>query len=132
MPTPEPGEQIINAEQQHRSLAFWYLWPNTGISLFPGSPFFVIATFEPVSEESCRIHLKMYSSEAVDNREFEAFRHARFITLEEDIAACESVQRGMHSRGYHQGRFIVNDDQPLVSESGVHHFHRMLLNALSN
>ncbi len=123
----------ITPEELHKSLAFWYLWPNTGISLFPGAPFFVIVTFEPDDVETSRIHLKLYGVEdAIDRQSFEEFRRARYSILEEDIAACESVQRGLHSMGYNQGRFIVDEDRQLVSENGVHHFHRMVLRALES
>ena len=39
---------------------------------------------------------------------------------QEDIRICESVQRGLHSRHYRQGRFSVK------RENGVHHFHGLL------
>jgi choline monooxygenase len=39
---------------------------------------------------------------------------------QEDIKICESVQRGLRSRHYNQGRFSVK------RENGVHHFHGLL------
>jgi choline monooxygenase len=39
---------------------------------------------------------------------------------QEDIKICESVQKGLHSRSYSQGRFSVK------RENGVHHFHGLL------
>jgi choline monooxygenase len=39
---------------------------------------------------------------------------------QEDIKICESVQRGLASRNYQQGRFSVK------RENGVHHFHLLL------
>ncbi|MCS7023594.1 MAG: Rieske 2Fe-2S domain-containing protein [Bryobacteraceae bacterium] len=39
---------------------------------------------------------------------------------QEDIRLCESVQRGLESRSYHQGRFSA------ARENGVHHFHLLL------
>ncbi len=39
---------------------------------------------------------------------------------QEDIRICESVQRGLHSSSYSQGRFSVK------RENGVHHFHGLL------
>jgi len=39
---------------------------------------------------------------------------------QEDIKVCESTQRGLRSRNYHQGRFSVK------RENGVHHFHGLL------
>lgn len=43
----------------------------------------------------------------------------------EDITICESVQKGLKSRTYDQGRFSVK------RENGVHHFH-LLLNEFLN
>src|SRR5450432_116748 len=39
---------------------------------------------------------------------------------QEDIRICESVERGLRSRNYNQGRFSVK------RENGVHHFHGLL------
>jgi len=39
---------------------------------------------------------------------------------QEDIKICESVQKGLHSTTYNQGRFSVK------RENGVHHFHLLL------
>ncbi len=39
---------------------------------------------------------------------------------QEDVNVCELVQKGLHSRHYHQGRFSVK------RENGVHHFHGLL------
>ena len=48
----------------------------------------------------------------------------------EDIGLCESVQRGLKSLGYNQGRFIVDEDLTELSEHAVHHFQRMVAEAL--
>jgi choline monooxygenase len=77
--------------------------------------------------------MKIYGpAEMADDKVFEDFRKARASILQEDVAACESVQRGLHSKGYNQGRFIIDEDQQQVSESGVHHFHLMVLQALES
>lgn len=39
---------------------------------------------------------------------------------QEDIGICETVQKGLHSKTYNQGRFSVK------RENGVHHFHLLL------
>jgi choline monooxygenase len=39
---------------------------------------------------------------------------------QEDVKICESVQKGLRSRSYSQGRFSVK------RENGVHHFHGLL------
>ena len=49
----------------------------------------------------------------------------------EDIGLCESVQRGLNSFGYDQGRFIVDKEETESSEHAVHHFQRLVLDALT-
>jgi choline monooxygenase len=48
----------------------------------------------------------------------------------EDIGLCESVQRGLKSRGYNQGRFVVDPAHPEISEHATHHFQHMVAEAL--
>ena len=47
------------------------------------------------------------------------------VTQREDIAICESVQRGLHSSSYDRGRYA-----PQV-EVGEYHFHRLLAERLT-
>ena len=49
----------------------------------------------------------------------------------EDIALVESVQRGLRSRGYDQGRFIVDAGRTDMSEHAVHHFHALVVAAMA-
>jgi choline monooxygenase len=42
----------------------------------------------------------------------------------EDEAIVEAVQKGLRSRIYHRGRYSV------ARETGTHHFHRLLTQAL--
>ena len=44
----------------------------------------------------------------------------------QDIAICESVQKGLKSRTYDRGRYSVR------RENGVHHFHTLLAQAYGN
>ena len=50
----------------------------------------------------------------------------------EDIPICESVQRGLNSRGYDQGRFMVDKDRSDESEHAVHHFQSLVQDALGH
>ena len=52
------------------------------------------------------------------------------VLIPEDVALCESVQRGLHSRGYTQGRFVVDQERPEFSEHHVHCFQKMVHDAL--
>ena len=48
----------------------------------------------------------------------------------EDIPLCASVQKGLHSLGYKQGRFNVDQDRTEVSEHAVHDFQLKWLKAM--
>ncbi len=48
----------------------------------------------------------------------------------EDIAIVESVQRGLESLGFDQGRYVVDPAESWFTESGLHRFHRQILEAL--
>ena len=48
----------------------------------------------------------------------------------EDVALCESVQRGLRSRGYRQGKLIVDRAHPEYSEHHLHWFQQMVFHAL--
>ena len=49
---------------------------------------------------------------------------------DEDVPICESVQRGLHSLGYTQGRLIATANRPHFSEHAVHDFQAKVLKAL--
>ena len=61
----------------------------------------------------------------------EAIAYQKDILQPEDISLCESVQRGLKSLGYNQGRFIVDEGLTELSEHAVHHFQTMVSEALS-
>ena len=48
----------------------------------------------------------------------------------EDLGLCESVQRGIASRGYTRGRFMVGDMGDGESEIATHFFQRRIFQAL--
>jgi choline monooxygenase len=49
----------------------------------------------------------------------------------EDVGVCEGVQRGLHSRGYNQGRLMVDKGKSWWSEHAVHHFEHQVWKALN-
>jgi len=61
----------------------------------------------------------------------EAIAYQKDVLQPEDISLCESVQRGLKSLGYNQGRFIVDEGLTELSEHAVHHFQTMVSEALS-
>ena len=48
----------------------------------------------------------------------------------EDIALNISVQKGLHSMGYDQGRYMIDAERSNESEHLVHHFHRLVFQGI--
>jgi len=85
----------------------------------------------PTGPETTLEHFDLYSLDKTPSAcEREAMAYIDKVLQPEDIGLVESVQRGLHSRGYQQGRFIVDKDRTYISEHGVHHFHGLVLEAL--
>ena len=51
---------------------------------------------------------------------------------EEDVPIVESVQRGLHNRGYRRGRFMIDRAGSGMSEHAVHDFQCKVLTALGH
>ncbi|MCC5986568.1 MAG: aromatic ring-hydroxylating dioxygenase subunit alpha [Pararhodobacter sp.] len=49
----------------------------------------------------------------------------------EDIELNVSNQKGLHSRGFYSGRYLIDADRPHESEHLVHHFHKLCYQAIS-
>ena len=61
--------------------------------------------------------------------EVEAIRYIDDVLQAEDIALVESVQRGMNTPAFQQGRIVHDPDGSGKSEHAVHHFHGLVLDA---
>jgi choline monooxygenase len=62
----------------------------------------------------------------------DAMDYQREVLQPEDVGLCESVQRGLQSRGYNQGRFVVDPERSELSEHGVHHFQQLYVDAMGS
>lgn len=116
-------------DSPNRSGAFWYLWPTTTINLLPGEPYLLVLSFLPLDHERTSFFGHRYGLS--DNSQVDAQDHYMNTVLgPEDTALCESVQKGLKSQSYDQGRFIVDPDLSGIAEHAVHQFHRLVLAAL--
>jgi phenylpropionate dioxygenase-like ring-hydroxylating dioxygenase large terminal subunit len=111
--------------------AAWWLWPNVTFNTFPGPANMTVLHIMPTGPETVLEHFDLYSLDKTPSAcEREAMKYINEVLQPEDIGLVESVQRGLHSRGYQQGRFVVDKDRTYLSEHGVHHFHGLVLEAL--
>jgi len=116
-----------DAEVMHS--AFWYLWPNTTINVLPGKAELNFAAIRPISlaETDFNGQSLSVSGEFDQNRA----NYTADVLVPEDIDLCESVQRGLKSKGYTQGPMIVDPERSGRGEHAIHHFHRLVQQALS-
>ena len=118
---------------EERDFSAWWLWPNVTFNVFPGPPNITVLHIMPTGPETTLEHFDFYTlSETLSDSELDAKRYVDEVLQPEDIGLVESVQRGLHSLGYSQGRFIIDKDRTFVSEHGLHHFHSLVLDALGD
>ena len=108
---------------------FWFLWPNTTINVLPGPEEVNISAIRPLGPETTDFTGPSLSLSG----EFDQGRagYTADVLVPEDIALCESVQRGLKSKGYTQGPLIVDDERSGRGEHALHHFHRLVQKTLA-
>ena len=88
--------------------AVCWLWPNTCLLRYPD--FF----FETAELQSAEVEVRRYVDE---------------VLQVQDVDLVESVQRGMRTPAFDQGRIVCDASGTGLSEHGVHHFHGLVLDA---
>ncbi len=109
--------------------AFWFLWPNTTFNTLPGTEELNISTVRPTGLEECDFGGHSFSVTGIYNEA--RSKYAADVLVPEDVSLCESVQRGLKSKGYSQGPMIVDPERTGRGEHAIHHFHRLVQKALS-
>ncbi len=112
--------------------AVWYLWPNMTLMRYPGRGNFMVWRFYPVGpEETYEEFDFFFESAAPTEAEMRAIEFIDTVLQPEDIGLVESVQRGMRTPAFTQGRYMIDPKGSGLSEHAVHHFHGMILGAYS-
>jgi choline monooxygenase len=110
-----------HADAARRVAAYWWwLFPATMLNLYPWG--LSLNVVEPLSPSRTRIRYASYVGRE-DLRSRGAGGDLHRVEME-DEGVVRSVQRGLASRLYRPGRYSPRH------ERGVHHFHRMLADAL--
>ena len=113
--------------------AVWFLWPNMTLMRYPGRGNFMVWRFYPISEDETYEEFDFFFETPEPNEsEEEALSFIDDVLQPEDIGLVESVQRGMLTPAFDQGRFMVDPNGSGMSEHAVHHFHGLVLNAYQN
>jgi len=128
---PENTAYPFDSDAPVQSAAFWYLWPTTSIGMFPGSPNLIVMSILPLGQEKTTFSGYQYALDIDQNDDIRQ-QFQIDVLSPPDVALCESVQRGLKSRSYDQGRFMVDSDTSGIAEHAVHQFHRLVLSALGS
>jgi phenylpropionate dioxygenase-like ring-hydroxylating dioxygenase large terminal subunit len=102
-----------------------YLWPNFTLNIYPGPGNVSLNLFVPLAADRT---LAIYDYCFVDEVSAEEERNfVRFIdqVQEEDVVLCESVQRGLRSGYFEQGKLMLR------RENALRHFQKLVYRTLA-
>ena len=100
---------------------YYFIWPNLMLNILPDR--LQINQVVPLSQRRCRVVFDYFYADAESETLREAMQADREFSDEvqkEDVAICESVQKGLESGSYRAGRLSPK------RESGVHHFQELV------
>lgn len=121
----------LNPDEVRQDSLFGFIWPTLVPLWFPGSPSAVLFQVIPNGPESSIARHDFYFLDAeISSQEQDFIHYIDKVLVPEDVTLCESVQGGLHSRGYRQGKLIVDRSRPDFSEHHVHFFQQFVYRAL--
>ncbi|MEM9139253.1 MAG: RHO alpha subunit C-terminal catalytic domain-containing protein, partial [Pseudomonadota bacterium] len=113
-----------------RTHAVWWLWPTTCLMRYPGRSSMIVLNIIPAGpSRTLETYDFFLETPEPDAMELEAIRYLDEVLQVEDIALVESVQKGMETPAFTQGRVVHDPDGSGKSEHAVHHFHGLVLDA---
>jgi len=103
------------------------LWPNTTFYCFPFTDMVGTFIMIPLEPEKSLLRFGYYGPKG---RKMPAVTKAAIDWMNnnlgpEDIRLNVSNQKGLHSMGFSQGRYMIDGERANQSEHLVHHFHRL-------
>ena len=113
-----------------RTHAVWWLWPTTCLMRYPGRSSMIVLNIIPAGpDRTLETYDFFLETPEPNDMELEAIRYLDTVLQVEDIGLVESVQRGMSTPAFTQGRIVHDPDGSGKSEHAVHHFHGLILDA---
>lgn len=118
---PQPGDPTQRRYSDARddlTTDYFWIFPNWMLNCYPDNV--SLNLILPLESERTLAIFEWYLREEdfANPSARDAVRFSDEIQME-DVAICEAVQKNLHSRSYHRGRYSVKQ------EKGVHAFHRM-------
>lgn len=113
-----------------RTHAVWWLWPTTCLMRYPGRSSMIVLNIIPAGpDRTLETYDFFLETPEPDPMELDAIRYLDEVLQVEDIGLVESVQRGMSTPAFTQGRIVSDPTGSGKSEHAVHHFHGLMLKA---
>ena len=133
VPTKKAFGEIIQGQTYQTD---WFyniqLWPMTTIYAFPYAD--AIGTFNeiPIGPEKTLLRFGHYipKNRAQNKLSKAAIKWFNKKLGPEDIDLNLYVQKGLHSSGFDQGRYMIDPERSSNSEHLLHHFHSLVFKAL--
>jgi len=113
--------QLAQSKDGGPAAQYWWVFPNLMLNFYPWG--LSLNHVQPLAIDRTRVRFRSY---VLDESKLDTGAGASLDRVEaEDEAIVEAVQRGVRSRLYGRGRYSP------ARERGVHHFHRLLVEFLS-
>lgn len=107
------------------------IWPHNTFYTFPYSDFLATFLIIPLGAEKTLLRFGYYSTrDALSDVTKACMNWMNSDLGPEDIRLNISVQKGLHSMGYNQGRYVIDAQRSNESEHLVHHFHSLVHNGI--
>src|SRR5262249_44352566 len=91
--------------------AVWWLWPNTCLLRYPGRGNFMVLQVLPVGPGRTLETWDFYfETGELTEAEEQSVKYIDEVLQAQDIGIVESVQRGMNTPAFEQGRIVVDPD----------------------
>lgn len=124
----QTGSYTINQDVLNAGIkegCYSLIWPNATIDISPGPGNLVTGLFLPIDVGHTLAVMDCFFVPDVPDSDAEAMVEFQNQVQTEDIVLCESVQRGLRSGFYQQGKLLV------ARENGIQHFQRLVYRFLS-
>ena len=126
--SPNAAYDVSNATV--KTHAVWWLYPTTCLMRYPGRSSMIVLNIIPIGpDRTLETYDFFLETSEPDAMEIDAMRYLDEVLQVEDIGLVESVQRGMNTPAFDQGRIVYDPEGSGKSEHAVHHFHGLVLDA---
>lgn len=116
----EGKASLYDFSQGVQSGFYAFLWPNFTVNIYPGPGNVSLNLFVPVDVNRTLAIYEYCFVEAVSEEEERDFVTFIDQVQEEDVVLCESVQRGLRSGFFNQGKLMLS------RENGLRHFQKLV------